>query len=48
MAEESKLIYQKTCIVSVAEVELSLQNVKTYKEELSARNKQVVAVRKNL
>lgn len=48
MAEESKLAYQKTCIVAVAEVEQSLQNVKTYKEELSARNKQVVAARKNL
>lgn len=48
MAEESKLAYQKTCIVAVAEVEQSLQNVKTYKEELLARNKQVVAARKNL
>jgi multidrug efflux system outer membrane protein len=48
MAEESKLAYQKTCIIAVAEVEQSLQNVKTYKEELSARNKQVVAARKNL
>lgn len=48
MAEESKLAYQKTCIVAVAEVEQSLQDVKTYKEELSARNKQVVAARKNL
>ncbi len=48
MAEESKLAYQKTCIVAVGEVEQSLQNVKTYKEELSARNKQVVAARKNL
>ena len=48
MAEESKLAYQKTCIVAVAEVEQSLQNVKTYNEELSARNKQVVAARKNL
>jgi multidrug efflux system outer membrane protein len=48
MAEESKLAYQKTCIVAVAEVEQSLQNVKTYKEEFSARNKQVVAARKNL
>jgi multidrug efflux system outer membrane protein len=48
MAEESKLAYQKICIVAVVEVEQSLQNVKTYKEELSARNKQVVAARKNL
>ncbi|REG92201.1 efflux transporter outer membrane subunit [Flavobacterium aquicola] len=48
IAEESKLNYQKTCIVAVAEVEQSLQNVRTYKEELAARNKQVVAARKNL
>jgi multidrug efflux system outer membrane protein len=48
IAEESKLAYQKTCIVAVAEVEQSLQNVKTYKEELLARKKQVIAARKNL
>lgn len=48
MAEEAKLAYQKTCIIAVAEVEQSLQNVKTYKEELAARNKQVIAARKNL
>jgi len=48
IAEESRLTYQKTCIVAVAEVEQSLQNVKTYKEELLARNKQVIAARKNL
>lgn len=48
MAEESKLAYQKTCIVAVAEVEQSLQNVKTFKAEWEARNKQVIAARKNL
>lgn len=47
IAEESRLSYQKTCIVAVAEVEQSLQNVKTYKEEWTARNRQVVAARKN-
>jgi outer membrane protein, multidrug efflux system len=48
IAEESKLAYQKTCIIAVAEVEQSLQNVTTYKEEFAARNKQVIAARKNL
>lgn len=48
IAEESKLNYQKTCLVAVAEVEQSLQDVKTYKEEWTARNKQVLAARKNL
>lgn len=48
IAEESRLAYQKTCIVAVAEVEQALQNVRTYKEEWTARNKQVVAARKNL
>jgi multidrug efflux system outer membrane protein len=48
IAEESKLSYQKTCIVAVAEVEQALQNVRTYKEEWTARNKQVMAARKNL
>lgn len=48
IAEESRLNYQKTCIIAVAEVEQSLQNVKTYKEEWKARNKQVLAARKNL
>lgn len=47
-AEESRLSYQKTCIVAVAEVEQSLQNVKTYKDEWAARNRQVIAARKNL
>ncbi|QBN17673.1 efflux transporter outer membrane subunit [Flavobacterium nackdongense] len=48
IAEESRLSYQKTCVVAVAEVEQSLQNVKTYKDEWTARNRQVIAARKNL
>jgi multidrug efflux system outer membrane protein len=48
IAEESKLGYQKTCIVAVAEVEQALQNVRTYKEEYAARKKQVLAARQNL
>jgi multidrug efflux system outer membrane protein len=48
IAEESRLTYQKTCIVAVAEVEQSLKDVKTYKAEWEARNKQVMAARKNL
>jgi outer membrane protein, multidrug efflux system len=48
IAEESKLAYQKTTIIAVAEVEQALQNVRTYKEEYAARNKQVIAARKNL
>ena len=48
IAEESKLNYQKTTIIAVAEVEQALQNVITYKEEYAARNKQVLAARKNL
>jgi multidrug efflux system outer membrane protein len=48
IAEEAKLNYQKTTIIAVAEVEQSLQNVRTYKEEYAARNKQVIAARKNL
>jgi multidrug efflux system outer membrane protein len=48
IAEESRLSYQKTCIVAVAEVEQALQNVRTYKEEWAARNKQVMAAKKNL
>ncbi|HQE34929.1 MAG TPA: TolC family protein, partial [Flavobacterium alvei] len=48
IAEESRLSYQKTCITAVAEVEQALQNVRTYKEEWTARNRQVIAARKNL
>jgi multidrug efflux system outer membrane protein len=48
IAEESRLSYQKTCVVALSEVEQSLQNVRTYKEEWTARNRQVLAARKNL
>ena len=48
IAEESRLSYQKTCIIALSEVEQSLQNVKTYKEEWAARDRQVIAARKNL
>lgn len=47
IAEESKLNYQKTYLVAVAEVENAMQNVITYKEEYLARNKQVIAATKN-
>jgi outer membrane protein, multidrug efflux system len=42
-AEEYKYIYQKTYITAVNEVEQALQDVKMYKEEWQARNKQVQA-----
>ncbi|MNR18825.1 Cation efflux system protein CusC precursor [compost metagenome] len=48
IAEESRLSYQKTCIIALAEVEQSLQNIKTYKDEWAARDRQVIAARKNL
>jgi len=48
IAEESKLNYQKATIIAVAEVEQALQDVRTYKEEFAARNKQVLAARQNL
>ncbi|KGO95395.1 efflux transporter outer membrane subunit [Flavobacterium enshiense] len=47
-AEQSKLFYQKAYLIAVSEVEQSLKDVKTYKEEWQARNKQVMAARKNL
>lgn len=47
-AEQSKLFYQKAYLIAVSEVEQSLQDVRTYKEEWMARNKQVMAARKNL
>ena len=34
--------------MALAEVEQSLQNIKTYKEEWAARDRQVIAARKNL
>jgi len=42
-AEEDKLRFQKTFIVAVSEVEQALQDIKMYKEEWAARNKQVQA-----
>ncbi|MDL2144089.1 efflux transporter outer membrane subunit [Flavobacterium tructae] len=42
-AEELKFTYQKTYISAVNEVEQSIQNIKTYKEEWEARNRQVKA-----
>jgi multidrug efflux system outer membrane protein len=42
-AEELKFNYQKTYINAVIEVEQSIQNIKTYKEEWTARNRQVQA-----
>jgi multidrug efflux system outer membrane protein len=48
IAEESRLTYQKTCIIALAEVEQALQDVRTYKEEWAARSKQVIAARRNL
>ena len=46
-AEESKYMYQKTYLTAIAEVEKSLQDVKTYKEEWESRNRQVIAARRN-
>ncbi|WP_163409321.1 efflux transporter outer membrane subunit [Flavobacterium ajazii] len=42
-AEQFKYAYQKTYIGAVSEVEQSIQNVRTYKEEWKARNRQVDA-----
>lgn len=47
-AEQSKYYYHKIYLIAISEVEQSLQDVKTYKEEWMARNKQVMAARKNL
>ncbi|WP_348812222.1 efflux transporter outer membrane subunit [Flavobacterium maritimum] len=47
-AEQSKFAYQKAYLIAIAEVEKALQDVKTYKEEWNARNKQVMAAKKNL
>lgn len=46
-ALEDRLRFQKTFIVAVTEVEQALQNVKMYKEEWAARNKQVQAALTN-
>jgi multidrug efflux system outer membrane protein len=43
LAEQFKFSYQKTYINAVTEVEQSIQNIKTYKEEWIARNRQVQA-----
>jgi len=43
LAEQFKFSYQKTYITAVSEVEQSIQNIKTYKEEWKARNRQVQA-----
>ncbi|MGG7034848.1 MAG: efflux transporter outer membrane subunit [Flavobacterium sp.] len=48
LAEESRLRYHKTYLIAVSEVEQALQDIKTYKEEWTARTKQVTAARKNL
>ncbi|WP_281238368.1 TolC family protein [Flavobacterium praedii] len=47
IAEQSKLNYQKTYLVAIAEVENAIQNVATYKEEYEARSRQVAAAKKN-
>ncbi|WP_348798200.1 efflux transporter outer membrane subunit [Flavobacterium adhaerens] len=46
-AEEFKFAYQKSYISAVSEVEQSIQDVKTYKEEWEARNRQVQAATTN-
>ncbi|MBE8727551.1 efflux transporter outer membrane subunit [Flavobacterium hungaricum] len=47
IAEESKFLFQKTYLTAISEVENSLQNVAMYKEEWTARNRQVIAAQKN-
>lgn len=47
IAEQSKLNYQKTYLVAIAEVENAIQNATTYKEEFEARSRQVAAAKKN-
>jgi len=47
IAEEVKFSFQKTYLTAISEVENSLQNVEMYKEEWTARNRQVVAAQKN-
>lgn len=47
IAQERKLNFQKTYLTAISEVENSLQNVAMYKEELAARNRQVIAAQKN-
>ncbi len=47
IAEEAKFNFQKTYLTAISEVENSLQNVAMFKEEWTARNRQVVAAQKN-
>ncbi|AWK03541.1 RND transporter [Flavobacterium crocinum] len=47
LAEEMKFNFQKTYLTAIAEVENSLQNTAMFKEEWTARNRQVVAAQKN-
>ncbi|MCP2026309.1 multidrug efflux system outer membrane protein [Flavobacterium sp. HSC-32F16] len=47
IAEEVKFNFQKTYLTAISEVENSLQNVAMFKEEWTARNRQVVAAQKN-
>lgn len=47
IAEENKFNFQKTYLTAISEVENSLQNVAMFKEEWTARNRQVVAAQKN-
>lgn len=47
IAEENKFNFQKTYLIAISEVENSLQNVAMFKEEWTARNRQVVAAQKN-
>ncbi|MEN2402653.1 efflux transporter outer membrane subunit [Flavobacterium sp. MC2016-06] len=47
IAEENKLTFQKTYLTAISEVENALQNVAMYKEEWTARERQVKAAQKN-
>lgn len=47
LTEEMKFNFQKTYLTAIAEVENSLQNTAMFKEEWTARNRQVVAAQKN-
>jgi multidrug efflux system outer membrane protein len=47
IAVERKLTFQRAYLTAISEVENSLQNIAMYKEEWTARNKQVIAAQKN-
>ncbi len=47
LAEQSKISYEKTYLVAIAEVENAIQNASTLKEEYEARSRQVAAAKKN-